>query len=93
MHKVIFISSDINTSTYNRSIIVPSPIYSKDISNSKLSLQYRSMRLRSLSTFLREIVKAPQILDYISNGSREISESDYFILFNIQFYSLSKIKG
>lgn len=51
------------------------------------------MRLRSLSTFLREIVKAPQILDYISNGSREISESDYFILFNIQFYSLSKIKG
>lgn len=50
------------------------------------------MRLRSLSTFLREIVKAPQILDYISNGSREISESDYFILFNIQFYSLSKIK-
>lgn len=50
------------------------------------------MRLRSPSTFLREYVKSPQILDYISNCSREMPESDYFILFPIQFYSITKIK-
>lgn len=67
-------------------------MYSKDISNSKLSLQYRSMRLRSSSTLLRENVEVPQILDYISNCCREISESDYFILFHIQFFSKVKQK-
>lgn len=92
MHEVIFIPSNLKISTYNRSIFVLRYMYSKHISNSKLSLQYRSMRLGSLSTFLREDMKAPQILDYISNCSREMSESDYFIVFHIQFYSITKVK-
>lgn len=50
------------------------------------------MRLGSPSTFLRENVKASQLLDYVNNWSREMSESDYFILFHIQFHSISKIK-
>lgn len=50
------------------------------------------MRLRSPSTLLRENVKVPQILDYISNCCREISESDYLILFHIQFFSKIKQK-